>query len=67
MALNVYADQESFEIYTHLAVTRPGRPDRGEVSIGEDGALVWECEYPHGGEKGAAGIGNILAGVLAPA
>lgn len=68
VALNVYADEENFEICTQLGVTRPGRPDRGEVSIGEDGALSWECDYPHGGQPAtmAGRIGHVLAGVLAP-
>jgi hypothetical protein len=68
VALDVHADEENFEICTQLAVTRPGRPDRGEVSIGEDGALSWECDYPHGAQSGnrAGRIGNVLAGVLAP-
>jgi hypothetical protein len=66
--LNVHADEENFEICAQLAVTRPGRPDRGEVNIGEDGALSWECDYPHGGQPGnrAGRIGDVLAGVLAP-
>ena len=67
VALDVRADEQTFEIYAQLAVTRPGRPDLGKVSIGEDGALTWECEYPDGTQDGAASIGNILAGVLAAA
>ena len=68
VALHVPADEETFETCAHLAVTRPGQPDRGEVSIGEDGALIWECDYPHDAQPAttAGRIGNVLAVVLAP-
>jgi hypothetical protein len=38
-----YPDQEFFEVYSEIEVTNPARPERGTVSVADDGSLVWRC------------------------
>ncbi|HEY7143222.1 MAG TPA: hypothetical protein VH637_03175 [Streptosporangiaceae bacterium] len=47
VALDVQADERNFEVYAQLVVTRLGQSWRGQVRIGDDGALSWEYDDPH--------------------
>jgi hypothetical protein len=65
--LNVLADEKNLEVCTQIVVTRPGRPGRGEVRIGDDGTFTWECHHSRSPGETVNRIASILAGVLAPA
>jgi len=42
----VYEDVEFYDVLAEIVVTNPDRLDRGEVRVGDDAAVLWECEYP---------------------
>ncbi|HEY7145474.1 MAG TPA: hypothetical protein VH637_14620 [Streptosporangiaceae bacterium] len=64
-ALSIHADQANLEVCAQIMVTRPGRPGRGEVRVGEDGTFTWECQRLRSAEEAAARIAELLAGILA--
>ncbi|HEY7145710.1 MAG TPA: hypothetical protein VH637_15825 [Streptosporangiaceae bacterium] len=65
--LNILADQANLEACTQIVVTRPGRPGRGEVRIGDDGTFTWECQQPHTAGETAERIASILTGIAGSA
>jgi len=46
-------------------VSSPAHPDRGSVSIGYDGFMVWERWAPAADSDRAAGIVRLIAWILA--
>lgn len=48
------ADEEDVE---EIVVTNPAAPERGEIRLGDDGSVTWEC---WGKLDGEAGISKIL-------
>jgi hypothetical protein len=43
-------DDTSFDVYTEITVTNPAQPDRGTVSVADDGGIWWRCrlrDQPH--------------------
>jgi hypothetical protein len=61
--LNVLADEKNLEVFTQITVTHPRRPERGQLRIGDDGTITWECDHPHSADQQhhAAHITNMLA------
>jgi hypothetical protein len=66
VGLDAYFDHDDFSVSPALTIASPGRADRGEVRISEDGGLVWECHYPGASKPGdvADSIAEIVSGVL---
>ncbi|HEY7147441.1 MAG TPA: hypothetical protein VH637_24610 [Streptosporangiaceae bacterium] len=64
--LNVLADEQNLEAFAQITVTHPGRPERGQLRIGDDGTITWECDQPHSGDEQhlARRIGNVLASIV---
>jgi hypothetical protein len=52
-------------ILAEIAVSSPAHPDRGSVSIGYDGFMVWERWAPAAEGDRAAGIVRLIAWILA--
>jgi hypothetical protein len=48
----LYPDYDHFDVLTLVIATNPSRPDLGEVRIGDDGVLIWECLFPPGTRPG---------------
>jgi len=52
-------------ILAEISVSSPAHPDRGAVSIGYDGFMVWERWAPAADSDRAAGIVRLIAWILA--
>jgi hypothetical protein len=52
-------------ILAEISVCSPAHPDRGSVSIGYDGFMVWERWAPAADGDRAAGIVRLIAWILA--
>ncbi len=52
-------------ILAEICVSSPAHPDRGAVSIGYDGFMVWERWAPAANSDRAAGIVRLIAWILA--
>lgn len=52
-------------ILAEISVASPGHPERGSVSIGFDGFMVWERWAPAAEGDRAAGIVRLIAWILA--
>jgi len=52
-------------ILAEISVSSPAHPDRGSVSIGYDGFMVWERWAPAADSDRAAGIVRLIAWILA--
>jgi hypothetical protein len=52
-------------ILAEISVSNPEHPDRGAVSIGYDGFMVWERWTPAADSDRAAGIVRLIAWILA--
>ncbi len=52
-------------ILAEISVSSPVHPDRGSVSIGYDGFMVWERWAPAANSDRAAGIVRLIAWILA--
>jgi hypothetical protein len=65
--LDVQADERNLEVCAQVVVTSAGQPGRGQVRIGDDGALSWECDTPHPGQQQqqAERIAGIVAAIAA--
>jgi hypothetical protein len=51
-------------VHSHLDVTNPDAPERGRLSIGWDGYLIWERWGPAEDAASADAIVKIVAGVM---
>jgi hypothetical protein len=49
VGLDVYEDLDSYEVTAEIVVTNPGKPERGEIRISDEGAVTWECDPGEGG------------------
>ena len=52
-------------ILAEISVSSPAYPDRGSLSIGYDGFMVWERWTPAANSDRAAGIVRLIAWILA--
>jgi hypothetical protein len=52
-------------VLAEISVSSPEHPDRGAVSIGCDGFMVWERWAPAAGGDRAEGIVRLVAWILA--
>jgi hypothetical protein len=60
--LDVYPILQDFRVDAELAVTNPGHPERGEVSIADDGSVLMECDCWEGiGTAGTEEIAESIA------
>ena len=51
-------------ILAEISASSPAHPDRGSVSIGYDGFMVWERWAPAADSDRAAGIVRLIAWIL---
>jgi hypothetical protein len=68
VCLDVYEDHDTYDVVAEIIVTNPGRPERGQVRVSDDGALMWECGYDEDTSDTAAVVGaivTVLAGDIA--
>jgi hypothetical protein len=63
VCLDVYEDHDTYEVVAEIIVTNPGRPERGQVRVSDDGALMWECGYEED-LINTATIANMMATIL---
>jgi len=52
-------------ILAEIGASSPAHPERGSVSIGYDGFMVWERWAPAAGSDRAAGVVRLIAWLLA--
>jgi hypothetical protein len=52
------------DVLVEVGASKPGKPDRGEFSIGYDGFLIWELQGPFGGTAAVAEITNMISTIL---
>jgi hypothetical protein len=64
VCLDVYEDHDTYEVVAEIIVTNPARPERGQVRVSDDGALMWECGYEED-PSDAAAIAGVIVTVLA--
>lgn len=65
VTLQTYEDHTEFRVGADVVITNPAKPQRGEVSISDDGWLCWECtaaELP----GGIADLAGTIAATLTP-
>jgi hypothetical protein len=43
--LRISEDPESFEATTDIDITRPGRPQLGTITLSDDAAIDWHCDW----------------------
>ena len=66
--LDVYPDLQDFRVVAELVVTNPDHPERGEVSITDDGSVIMECNCREGiGTAGTEEIAESIAGHVSDA
>lgn len=63
VCLDVYEDHDTYEVVAEIIVTNPARPERGQVRVSDDGALMWECGYEED-PIDTATIANMMATIL---
>ncbi|HCU95938.1 MAG TPA: hypothetical protein DHU96_25755 [Actinobacteria bacterium] len=63
VCLDVYEDHDTYEVVAGIIVTNPGRPERGQVRVSDDGALMWQCGYEED-PSDTATIANMMVTIL---
>jgi hypothetical protein len=64
--MQTYEDHTEFRAGADVVITNPAKPQRGEVSISDDGWLSWEC-YAAELPGGVAALADTIAATLTPA
>jgi hypothetical protein len=65
VTLQTYEDHDEFRVLADVVITNPAKPQRGEVSISDDGWLCWEC-YAAELPGGVADLADTIAATLTP-
>ena len=52
------------DVLVEVDASKPGKPDRGEFSIGYDGFLIWELQRPCNSTAAMAEITNLITTIL---
>jgi hypothetical protein len=65
VGLDVYADHVAFEVAAELVVTNPAHPERGQVRVGDEASLLWECGYCGAGRIDPGAIADTIIAILA--
>jgi hypothetical protein len=66
VVLRVSEDLESFEATTDIEVTSPARPQRGTVTLSDDAALDWCCDWRAAFPGNPAALIDTITPVLRP-
>jgi hypothetical protein len=61
--LKVHENQESYDVYAEVVFSNPEKPERGIVSVTDDGIVLWECDYERM-QGGAAAVADATADML---
>jgi hypothetical protein len=64
VAMNVIEDEEIYDVIADVVITNPVQPERGEVHVGNDDWVYWEC-YGDEIADGPADLATTVAEVLA--
>jgi len=65
VCLDVYEDHVAYEVAAEIVVTNPVRPERGQVRVTDDGALMWECGCWDGAGSDTAAVAEKIVSILA--
>jgi len=60
--MEVYEDPDYYDVSAEVVVSNPARPERGQVSVSDDGDLTWECRYYD--DCDATQIADAVAGIV---
>jgi hypothetical protein len=53
-------DEQSFEVYSEIAIMNPGHPERGSIHIDDDGLLNWYCQVSDAGHPGGLDLEAVV-------
>jgi hypothetical protein len=62
VGMEVFEDPDFYAVSAEVVVSNPARPERGQVSVSDDGDLTWECRYYD--DCDAAQIADAVAGIV---
>lgn len=62
VGLAVYEDPVCYDVTAEIVAINPARPERGQVSVSDDGDLTWECRYYDDSDAGQ--IADAVAGIV---
>jgi hypothetical protein len=65
VSMNVYEDQDFYDVTVEIVAANPARPERGHVRVTDDGTVTWECECDDGASGDAEKIKEAIISVLA--
>jgi hypothetical protein len=61
VGMQVFEDPDFYAVSAEIVVSSPARPERGQVSVSDDGDLTWECRYY---DDDTAQIADAVAGIV---
>ena len=64
VALRVSEDLESFEATTDIEVTSPARPWLGTITLSDDAALDWRCDWRAAFHGNPAALIDVITPIL---
>lgn len=62
--LRVSEDLESFEATTDIDITSPARPWLGTVTLSDDAAVDWRCDWQAAFQGNAASLIDVIIPIL---
>ena len=66
VVLRVSEDLDSFEATTSIDITSPARPQLGTVTLADDAALDWHCDWQTAFHGNAAALIDVITPILRP-